>query len=387
MPSISKLVGSFEESATLALGAKAKKLAAEGRSIVNFGVGEPDFVTPEVLIEKAYHAAKSGQTKYTAVSGLPSVRKAIAERISKDYGVSYSADEVIVSAGGKQAIYHFLQSTLNPNDEVIIFSPYWVSFPEMVKLCGGKPVIVNANPKIDIAKVKAALNSKTKAIILNSPSNPSGQVYSRSELEALAGVLKSREIWILSDDTYYTLTYTSEPWTSILQVEPELKSQTCIVNSSSKTYAMTGWRLGWALGPKPLIDAMTKLQSQVSSNASSLSQAAVEWAVGPEHDRISKDHHQKFASRRDVMISELSKISGLTWMPPDGAFYVFIRVGPLLKTESATQFAGRLLEEFGVCAIPGEAFGEPEYLRLSYALSEAQIREGVLRLQKALKAS
>lgn len=379
----SSLLSQFEESATLALSGRAKKLAAEGRSIVNFGVGEPDFVTDGAIIDKAFEAARSGQTKYTLVQGNLSLRKAIASRVTSDYGVPYAPDEVIVSAGGKQTIFHFLQAIIEPKDEVLIFSPYWVSFPEMVKMVGGKPVIVRSSRSEDVSK---AITSRTKAMILNSPSNPSGQVFTRTEIEGFLKAIEPHPIWLMSDDTYYTLVYSNEPWVSPLSVRPEFKDRTLIVGSSSKSYAMTGWRVGWGLGPKPLIDAMTKLQSQVTSNACSVSQAAVEEAVASRHTALTTELREKFRARRAVMLEALGKIPGMTWMPPDGAFYVFIRVQPLLKGESATAFASRLLETHGVCAIPGEAFGEPEYLRLSYALSEAQIVEGVSRLEKALRS-
>lgn len=382
---IASLVSSFEESATLALAAKAKKLAAEGKPVINFGVGEPDFVSDERLIDRAAQAAKKGATKYTPVNGNLSLRGAIAKRISGDYGVSYSADEVIVSAGGKQAIYHFLQSVLEPQDEVLIFSPYWVSFPEMVKLVGGKPVIVKpgADP---VAALQRAVSPKTKVLILNSPSNPSGQVWTRAELEGFLKVIESKPVWLMSDDTYYCLCYGQEPWISSVKLRPDFRDRTCIIGSSSKTYAMTGWRLGWALGPKELIAAMTKLQSQVTSNASSLTQAAVEMAVGELHSELSSRLREKFRARRDRMIAGLAKIKGLKWLEPAGAFYVFVDFsGALPAGASVTAFANELLEKSYVCAIPGEAFGEPSFLRFSYALSEAEIDEGLGRLEKALK--
>ncbi len=388
---LSKLLGSFEESATLALSAKAKKLSAEGRSIINFGVGEPDFVTDSALMSAALEAAQKGETKYTSVYGKPSLRSAIAHRIQKDYGVSYQSDEVIVSSGGKQAIYHFLQSVIEPQDEVLILSPYWVSFPEMVKLVGGSPVIIRPRPgheKVLAEDVQKAITPKTKVMILNSPSNPSGQIYSSTEVASFLKVLKPHpQIWLMSDDTYYTLNYSVEPWTSAVKLDPDFKERTCIIGSASKTYAMTGWRLGWALGPKNLIDGMCKVQSQVTSSACSLSQAAAEAALTTHHDRISTDLRQKFAARRQVILGALQKIKGLTWIPPEGAFYVFANVSSFMpKGRSVTAFAGDLLEKFGVCAIPGEAFGDERFIRLSYALDESQILEGIARIETALKS-
>jgi len=382
---VSSLVSSFEESATLALAAKAKKLLSEGKPIINFGVGEPDFVTDQRLIDRGALAASKGATKYTPVSGNPSLRKAIAERISSDYGVSYSAEQVIVSAGGKQAIYHFLQSVLEPGDEVIIFSPYWVSFPEMVKLVGGKPVILKSSAD-PVGALTKAITSKTKALILNSPSNPSGQMWKKAELEGFLKAIESRPIWLMSDDTYYTLTYQDEPWVSPLFLRPDFRDRTCVIGSSSKTYAMTGWRLGWALGPETLIQAMTKLQSQVTSSACSLAQAAVELAVGELHQEISSQLREKFRKRRDRMIAGLSKIKGLKWLEPAGAFYIFVDFsGAVPQGMTVTQFANELLEKVHICAIPGEAFGEPSFLRFSYALSEAEIDEGLGRLERTLK--
>jgi aspartate aminotransferase len=381
-----KLVSSFEESATLALAARAKKLAASGRSIINFGVGEPDFNTPKSFIDAAFKAAESGQTKYTPVPGLPNVREAIAERSSKDYGLKFSADEVIVSSGGKQAIYHFLQAVVEHGDEVIILAPYWVSFPEMVKMVGGKPVIVTAKgDRITAEEIADKISRKTKAIILNSPSNPSGLVFTKEEIQSYLKVFENKPFWILADDTYYKLVFSPAEWVSHLHLKPELKDRTCIIGSSSKSYAMTGWRLGWALAPKPLISAMTKLQSQVTSNPSSLSQAAVVEAL-KNGEGFVEDFRATFQKRRDLVIAEAKRIPGMKWVKPDGAFYLFMDFsGPLVKPD-ATAFCENLLENHGVCLIPGVAFGAPAFARLSYALSDADIKEGIRRIEGALKA-
>ncbi|MBN8555504.1 MAG: pyridoxal phosphate-dependent aminotransferase [Deltaproteobacteria bacterium] len=380
----SQLVSSFEESATLALSAKAKKLAASGKSVINFGVGEPDFNTPKSFIEAAFKAAEKGQTKYTAVGGTPNLRETVAAKISRDYRVAYSAEEVLVSSGGKQAIFHFLQATVEPGDEVIILSPYWVSFPEMVKMVGGRPIIVNAkSQRITADEIAAKISPKTKAIILNSPSNPSGLVFTREEVESYSKLLLNKNIWLLCDDTYYKLIYSPAEWVSPLHLHPELKEKTCLIGSASKSYAMTGWRLGWALGPKPLIAAMTKLQSQVTSNPSSLSQAAAEEAL-KNGDSFVEDFRKIFEKRRNLVISELQKIPGLQWMEPEGAFYIFIDFSKLIP--NVTDFCEKLLDRDGVCLIPGEAFGAPSYARLSYALSDADIKEGIRRIEVGLKA-
>lgn len=382
---ISSLVNAFEESATLALSGKAKKMAAEGRSVINFGVGEPDFNTPEGVIEAAFKGARAGKTKYTPVGGVPSLRRAVCERMSEDYGVKFdSPDEVVISSGGKQAIYHFLQAVINPGDEVIIISPYWVSFPEMVKMVGGRPVIVHPKgDRLDPKELEAQIGSKTRVLILNSPSNPTGQVYDSDELRSFLKVITPHPIWLLSDDTYYTLVYEPATWTSALRLLPDFRSRTCLIGSCSKTYAMTGWRLGWALAPKPLADAMIKLQGQVTSSASQISQVAAEAALKDFHGE-AEGLRVKFQKRRDLIWALVQKIPGLKAIRPEGAFYLFVDFRGVLKGRSSVSFASELLEKEGVCMIPGDAFGAPGFGRLSYALSEAEIEEGLKRLQRAL---
>ncbi len=384
---VSKLVSTFEESATLALSGKAKKMAAEGRSIINFGVGEPDFNTPDAIIEAAHSAAKKGQTKYTPVAGTPSLRRAIVDRLSADYQVNFdSPDEVAVSCGGKQSIYHFLQATLEAGDEVLIPAPYWVSFPEMVKLVGGKPVIVQPKgERLTAQDIKEAITPKTRLLILNSPSNPSGTVYTEKELNDFMSAIESKPIWLLSDDTYYTLVYSPAQWTSVLKLRPDFRKRTCIIGSASKSYAMTGWRVGWAVAPKPIIDAMVKLQGQVTSSACHMAQAATEAALRNFH-ASAQDFKAKFEKRRDLLLQKLKEIPGLTAMRPDGAFYVFVDFARALKGRKVEDLANELLEKHGVCIIPGGAFGAASFGRLSYALSEAEIEEGLKRLKEALTA-
>lgn len=375
------LVDRFAESATLALAAKAKKMMAQGRDVINFAVGEPDFNTPDGVIEAALKAAKAGQTKYTPVAGVPSTRAAVAKRLTADYGCDFKDSEVLISHGGKQALFHFFQASLEPEDEVLIPVPYWTSFPEMVKMAGGKPVYIRPETgRLKPEDIELAITSKTKAIILNSPANPSGAVWSRAEMEAIGAVLAKHSIWVVSDDTYYTLTYTDEPWTSILKLEPSLKDRSCIIGSTSKSYAMTGWRLGWAVGPEALIKAMAKLQGQVTSGACSVSQAACEAAVGPYHS-ASEEFRQIFDRRRKLLKSCLE---GFSYLEPEGAFYCFLKLCDQVEG-SVAGFCESLLEEHELCLVPGEAFGEPDYARVSYALSEKQIEEGIQRLKKALK--
>ena len=380
-------MGRFEESKTLALAARAKQLASEGRSIVNFGLGEPDFNTPDVVQEAAVAAMSKGETKYTPVGGRPSLKKAIASRLSEDYGCRILPDSIVASAGGKQAIFHFLQAVLEPGDEVIIPAPYWVSFPEMVKMVGAVPKIAQPRGQRLVAEdIERLISPRTRLLILNSPSNPSGEVFSADELQSFVAVVKRHPIWILSDDTYYSLIYSGTSFVSILQIAPEVRDRLCIIGSTSKSYAMTGWRLGWASVPEVVATAMVKLQSQITSNPCSISQAAAEAALAHKnHELITQDFRARFHKRRDHAVSLLRGFQGMTMPTPDGAFYLFLRVAPLLKGQTATSFAHDLLEKWGVCVIPGEAFGAPEYLRLSYALSEAQISEGLARIEKALK--
>lgn len=382
---LSPLVYSFAESATLALATRAKKMILEGKSVINFSVGEPDFNTPKEIIEKAYEAALVGETKYTAVAGVPGFRKALVERIKLDYGVQFEPEEAMASNGGKQSIFHFFQAILRPQDEVLIFSPYWTSFPEMVKLAGGKPRILSSREgRPDFDKLKEALNVNTRAFILNSPSNPSGIVWTEAEIEELVRILNPHPIWILSDDTYYQLVYSPQKFCSILQLAPEFRERTCIVGSASKSYAMTGWRLGWALGPKHLIQAMTKIQGQVTSSPSSLSQAAVAYAL-QESQQQASSFRRVFDQRRNL-VKSLLESKKIEFLEPQGAFYYFIKLAGRVSPESVTGFCERLLEEHGVCIVPGEAFGEPDYARLSYAVSENEIQEGIRRLFEALKA-
>lgn len=382
---MSRLVGRFEESATLALAAKAKKMAANGADILNFAAGEPDFNTPEPILEAAFQAAREGQTKYTPVAGKPSLREAIARRLAQDYQIDCAASQVMVSNGGKQSIFHFLQAVLEPGDEVIIHRPYWTSFPEMVKMVGGKPVFYgmkSARPDLD--ELQTILSSRTKLIILNSPGNPSGLVWTREELELLCKALESSSAWLLSDDTYYSLVYSPSEFHSVLKLRPDLSERICVVGASSKSYSMTGWRLGWALAPEPIVQAMVKLQGQVTSGPCSVSQAAAEAAVGAHHS-FSRKFCEIFDGRRKKLLEKVKEIEGLTCLEPQGAFYAFLDFSSFMPAEAVTGFCQDLLEKEGLCLVPGEAFGEPAFARMSYAASEEQISAGFVRLKKALK--
>lgn len=380
-------VSSFAESATLALGARAKQMARDGKEVINFSLGEPDFNTPVSVIEAALQKARDGATKYTPVGGELTLRRAICDRMKADYGLSYEEKEVLVSNGGKQSIFHFLQAVINPGDEVLICKPYWTSFPEMVKLVEGKPVFIeHKKGRPDFEDLKSKISARSKAFILNSPSNPSGVVWRKEELEALKDILEPHAIWLLSDDTYDKLVYAPAQFFSFIQLFPSFRDRSCIVGSTSKSYAMTGWRLGWALGPQSLIGAMTKIQGQVTSGASSVSQAAAVVALKGS-DAIVSDFLKLFASRRRKLL-ELLDAAGISYMQPEGAFYCFLSLKPHLPaSQSVADFCEKLLVEKGVCLVPGEAFGEPDYARLSYALSENEIEEGLRRLIEFFKAS
>lgn len=380
----SKLVDSFAESKTLALGSKAKKMKAEGRPVINFAAGEPDFSTKPSIVEAAHQAAQAGQTKYTAVPGTAQAREAVARRLSEDYDSSFSAGEVCLSTGGKQAIFHFLQAVLEPGDEVLIPVPYWTSFPEMVKIVGAKPVLVRPEgERLTGEDLKRAITDKTRLLIYNSPSNPAGTVFSAEEQEGFWRAIEDKPIWVMSDDTYYALVYEPSEFVSVLKQRPDFKERTCIIGSSSKSYAMTGWRLGWAVGPEAVIKAMVKLQGQVTSGPNSMAQAGLVEALGPSHG-CAEEFRSIFKKRRDLLVELLSKLPKLALREPQGAFYCFVKLSEAIGDKSVSEFCEQVLESHELCLVPGEAFGEPDYARMSYALSEDEIREGVGRLEKAL---
>jgi aspartate aminotransferase len=299
--------------------------------------------------------------------------------------VKFLPEEICAANGGKQSIFHFFQVLLEKGDEVLIPTPYWTSFPEMVKMVGAVPKIVSPKQgRLKASELEAAITSKTKLFILNSPSNPSGLYFSEEELRSFAVVLEKHKIWTMSDDTYYALVYPPHRWTSILKLAPELRQRTCVIGSLSKSYAMTGWRLGWAAGPKALIDAIIKVQGQVTSGPSSISQAAGVAALTSEH-RFAAEFRGRYEQRRRVVLEALRAIPGLKVPEPEGAFYSFFDLSDRISAAKVTEFCSFILEKHGVCLIPGEAFGEPGCVRLTYSLSEAEILEGVARIKKALE--
>lgn len=375
-------------SPTLSINAKAKAMKAAGIDVVSLAAGEPDFDTPEHIKEAAIKAVKEGFTKYTPVGGIPELKEAVINFIELEYALKYNPEEVLVSCGGKQALYNLFQVILNPGDEVIIPAPYWVSYPPMVLLAGGKPVIVKTDEKdgfkLKPEILKPHLSPWTKAIIINSPSNPTGSVYTKEDLEALAEVLAGKNIWIISDDVYHKIILKDEVrWTSIATVSPEIKEKTLIVNAVSKTYSMTGWRIGFLIGNKEIIKAATKLQSQSTSNPSSIAQkAAVAALNGPQV--FLAGWVDAFKGRAQRLLKLLKEIPGVSCFEPEGAFYAFPCMKRYFKGDSF-KLAEYLLEEAKVAVVPGVAFGQDGFVRLSFATSLATIEEALRRMKAALE--
>jgi len=388
----------IKPSATIAVTDKARALKQAGRDVIGLGAGEPDFDTPDNIKEAAIAAIRAGDTKYTAVDGTPALKKAIVEKFKRENDLDYSTDEITVGTGGKQVLYNALQATLNPGDEVIVPAPYWVSYPDMVLLAEGTPVTVscgeNNNFKLRPEDLEAAITPKTRWVILNSPSNPTGAAYSRTEMKALTDVLMKHEhVWVMTDDMYEHLVYDGFEFVTPAQVEPALKARTLTVNGVSKAYCMTGWRIGFAGGPQPLIKAMAKVQSQSTSNPSSVSQAAAVEALNGTHDFIPV-HNEVFKARRDMVVEMLNQCEGLHCHRPEGAFYVYPSCAGTIgkKTpagqtiESDGDFVTYLLDEVGVAAVQGEAFGLSPYFRISYATSTEALEEACKRIKKACAA-
>jgi len=392
---ISKRVQLIKPSPTLAIDAKAKALKQQGIDVINFGAGEPDFDTPINIKEAAIKAIKSGFTKYCPVAGTPDLKNAIIAKLKKDNGLAYFPEEIIVSNGAKHSLYNIFQAIIDDGDEVVIPAPFWVSYTDIVILAGGKPTIIQTSDKTDFKitpeNVEKALTPKTKAIIVNSPSNPTGATYNAEELKAIAEVCVKNKILIISDDIYEKLTYDNFKFTSIVEVHPSAKELTIVVNGVSKAYSMTGWRIGYAAGPKNIISAMTKIQSQSTSNASSISiKASVEALNGTQE--YVESMRKEFEKRRDYIVERLNDIKGMTCRKPEGAFYVFPNIKYFLgKTfndkiiNTDIEFADYLLDVAKIAVVPGSAFGAEGYMRLSYATSIENIKNGIDRLAAVLK--
>jgi len=393
MSIVSNSLKRIKPSPTLAVTQKVRELKAAGKDIIGLGAGEPDFDTPENIKRAAIDAINRGETKYTAVDGTPKLKTAIVAKLKRENKLNYELNEISVGTGGKQIIYNAMMATVNAGDEVIIPAPYWVSYPDIVLLAGGNPIIIkcseNENFKITPEKLKNSITNKTKWLILNSPSNPTGSCYSENEIKSLAKVLiENKQVHILSDDIYEHITYSKFKFFTIAQIN-ELKDRTLTMNGVSKSYAMTGWRIGYGAGSVEIIKAMAKIQSQSTSNPSSISQAAaVEALNGPQNFIIKRS--KKFQERRDIVVKSLNEIKGLSCLNPDGAFYVFPNCskclnkkdekGKLLKTDS--DFVESLLENNGVAVVQGSAFGLEGYFRISYATSIQNLKNALKRISK-----
>ena len=390
----SSALARVKPSATIAVTARARELKREGRDVIGLGAGEPDFDTPENIKQAAIDAISRGETKYTDADGMPELKAAIVAKFARENGLKYETNHIHVAPGGKPVIFNAFVATLNPGDEVIVPAPYWVSYPDMVLLAGGEPVMV-VGEEVDGFKLRpdvleAAITPKTKWLILNSPSNPTGAAYTRAELEALAAVLRKHpHVWVLTDDMYEHLVYDGFEYTTIAQVAPDLYDRTLTVNGVSKAYAMTGWRIGYAGGPKPLIDLMRKVASQTTSNPTSVSQwAAVEALNGPQEFLATRA--AAFKVRRDLVVGMLNKAEGITCATPEGAFYVYPSCAGLIgKTapsgvviDSDETFTAELLNAEGVAVVQGAAFGLSPYFRISYATSDAVLEDACARIQK-----
>ena len=392
---IAERMSLIKPSPTMAVSKLAVELKAAGKDVIGLGAGEPDFDTPDHIKLAAIEAIKSGQTKYTAVDGTPALKQAVSNKFQRDNNIKYNSDEIIISVGGKQVLFNALLSSINPGDEVIIPSPYWVSYPDMVVLAGGKPVIVEGKSENDFKimpeDIKDKISTKTKWIIINSPSNPTGSSYSKEELKNIGDlILNYKNVFIMSDDIYEKIIYDDNKFYTIAQIVPELKDRTLTVNGVSKAYAMTGWRIGYAGGPKILISAMAKLQSQSTSNPSSISQAAALAALEGPEDFLA-ERNKKFKIRRNMVVEQLNKCNGVHCLLPMGAFYVYPSCAGVIGKQTPSgqiihnsiDFSSYLLEEVGVAVVPGSAFGADPFFRLSYAISDSVLEEACNRIKKA----
>ncbi|NLM51680.1 MAG: pyridoxal phosphate-dependent aminotransferase [Firmicutes bacterium] len=387
-----KKAQAISPSPTLAIDAKAKQMKSEGIDIIGFGAGEPDFETPEHIKAAAIAAIEAGFTRYTPVAGMLDVRAAICEKLKRDNNLAYQETEIVVSNGAKHALTNAFAALLNPGDEVIIPAPFWVSYPEIVKLNDGVPVIVPtaaANDfKITVEDLQNAFTERTKVILLNSPNNPTGQIYTRQELQAIADFALQHNLYIVSDEIYEQLVYDQYQHVSIAALNPEIKARTIVVNGVSKTYAMTGWRIGFTASTAELAKIMSSVQSHTASNANSIAQkASIAALLGPQ-DCVVK-MKAAFAKRRDYMVKKIATIDGLSCIEPKGAFYIFVDVSKLFGRKfngqainSSDDFASLLLEHAQVAVVPGTGFGAPDYIRLSYALALEQAKEGLERIEE-----
>ena len=387
-------IAKIKPSETLAVTAKANALRAQGRDVIGFGAGEPDFDTPANIKNAAIKAIEAGFTKYNPVGGTDELKDAIVAKLKRDNSLEYKRSQIVVSCGAKHTLYNLAQSLFDEGDEIIIPAPYWVSYPDIVVLAGGRPVIVNTKEKegfkMKPEQLKATITKRTRAVIINSPSNPTGAVYSPEELKAIAAVLVDEDILVISDDIYEKIFYAKFPFANIASVEEKMKSRTIVVNGVSKTYAMTGWRIGYAAGPEEIIAAMNKIQSQNTSNPTSISQKAALEALSGDQSVVEKMVGE-FRKRRDVIVAALNDIPSIKCFSPEGAFYAFPNVSAIYgrsyrgkKITNSAELIDYLLDEANVAAVPGAAFGSDDHIRLSYATSLKNIEEGIKRIKNAV---
>ncbi len=394
---VAQRLSQISPSATLSINAKAKALKKQGVRVINFCVGEPDFDTPQHIREAAIQAMQEGQTRYTAVSGIDELKDAVIQVIHDDYGLSYHRENVLVSCGGKHALYNLFQATLDPGDEVVIPVPSWVSYPDMVALSGGKPVFVPCSEangfKLQAEQLDQAITQNTRLLILNSPSNPSGVHYCRAELESLEKVLlRHKHVNIVSDDIYYRILFTGHEWISLPMLNPELRERTFIINGVSKTYCMTGWRIGYLIGNSKVVKAAADIQSQCTSNPTTFAQFASIAALRGDQ-QVARDMVQVFEQRCRYVVNRLAELPGVTCPTPAGAFYVFPncsayygKKGPSTPINSSWDLAEYLMEKAHLAVVPGAAFRDDRCVRISYAVSMEELEEGFDRLAKALQA-
>ncbi len=391
---LSDRIERIQPSPTIAITTKAKQMKADGIDVIGFGAGEPDYDTPEHIKAAAVEALKAGKTKYTAADGIPELKQAIIAKFERDQGLTYTPDEIVVSCGGKHSLYNLAQVLFQAGDEVIIPAPYWVSYPPQVILNDAEPVIIETSDaqgfKVSPEQLETAITAKTRAFILNSPSNPTGSAYSKEELSALAEVLKKHDIVTLSDEIYEKIIYDDFEFTSLASL-PGMQERTVIVNGASKCYSMTGWRMGYAAGPREIMRACAKLQGQVTSNIATITQwASVAALEGPQD--FLNDWVAEFKKRRDVIVKRLNTIDGISCSKPAGAFYVFPNVSGLFgksfaggTINNSSELADYLLDEAKIAVVPGIGFGAEGFIRLSYATSMKNIEEGLNRMEEALK--
>lgn len=389
---LSKRVQQLTPSTTLAITAKAKALRKQGHDVIGLGAGEPDFNTPEPILRAAEEAMRAGHTKYTPSGGIPELKQAIVEKFRRDNGLTYQPDQIVVTSGAKHALYNLFQVLIDPGDEVIIPAPYWVSYIEQVKLAGGTPVIIRGEEsqsfKVTPEQLSGAITERTRAFLINSPSNPTGMVYSREELEALGRVCLEHGLVIISDEIYEHLIYGDQAHVSIAQLGPEFYERTVVINGVSKTYSMTGWRIGYAAGPAEVIQAMTGLSSHSTSNPTSVAQYAALAALNGSQEPV-QEMKKAFKERRDYVVQRIRNIGELRIQEPQGAFYAFVNVRDVVdaaeRFRDVDEWVKALLEEELVAVVPGSGFGSPDHIRISYATSMDQLEKAMDRIERFVK--